>query len=120
MKPFFLFLSLIILCSSCTNDQLPEPVEADCPTVITYDVEIKPIIDNSCAYSGCHVSGFGSGDFTNYASLEGLLTAGTFENRVIIERNMPPSYAPDDKPKMLTDEELDLMKCWMEGGYPEN
>ncbi len=119
----YLFLSL----QACTNDELPEPSAPSCntTTTVTYEGEIKAIIDNSCAYAGCHISGFSSGDFTTYDGIEGFTTSGSFMDRVITQREdpnsgMPPNYAVDDRPKDLTDEELLLVECWIDGGYLEN
>ncbi|MFT7451313.1 MAG: hypothetical protein ACI9VN_002037, partial [Patescibacteria group bacterium] len=113
-------LFLLITFASCTNDQLPEPAVIDCPTAITYIADIKAIIDNSCSYAGCHVSGFGSGDFTSFSSMQGAISSGAFEQRVIEQKNMPPSNAPDGRPTELTAEELELVRCWIKGGYLEN
>jgi len=119
-RPLLFSLFCLLAFSSCTNDQLPEPEEVDCPTPITYTAEIKAIIDISCSYEGCHISGFGSGDYSSYESMQGAINSGTFALRTTELKNMPPSYAPDGKPKELTIEELDLVKCWIEGGYLEN
>ncbi len=120
MKISLFFLLLLIAFASCTNDQLPEPAPVDCPTAITYTANIKAIIDNSCAYAGCHVSGFGSGDFSSFASMQSAINSGSFEQRTIEVKNMPPSYAPDGRPKEFTPEELELVRCWIKGGYLEN
>lgn len=116
----FSLLTLILLTSSCTNDQLPEPVPVDCPTEITYTADIKAIIDNSCSYEGCHVSGFAAGDYSSYSAMQGAINSGSFELRTVELKNMPPSYAPDGKPKEFTTEELELVRCWIKGGYLEN
>lgn len=118
---------LFLMMQSCTNDELPEPSTPTCDTTspTTYDGAIKAIIDNSCAYVGCHVSGFSSGDYTSYDELKPFLDSGSFADRVITQREdansgMPPNYAPEDRPKDLTPEELELVECWIEGGFLEN
>ncbi len=113
--------------ASCTSDQLVEPLPPMlCDSIsVTYDNGVKSIIDASCAYSGCHVSGFGSGDFTSYAGLLPYLNDGNFEDRVITQRNdgaigMPPDYAPAPMPIDLTPGQLDTIQCWLNAGYPQN
>jgi hypothetical protein len=32
---------------------------------------------------------------------------------------MPPDYAPEGRPRDLTQEQLDLIECWLDSGYPE-
>jgi len=120
-------LSLILLACllgtflACTNDELPEPEPAVCNNeVITYDMHIKEIIDLTCAYDGCHIAGFSSGDFTSYAELQPFIDAGIIETRAVVEQNMPPSNVPAGMPAELTDEQLELLQCWIDGGYLEN
>ena len=126
---FTVFLSLLIgtlFLSNCTDDKLPEPIPPSfCDTTVTsYNLNIKPIIDNNCAYSGCHLdSPIAPGNFSSYTGLEIFLS--TFEERVIIEKDdeehgMPPFYAPAGRPQDLTEEELELITCWVEAGYPED
>ena len=109
---------------ACTSDQLPEPMMSDCGTEVpTYTNDIKPIIDASCAYSGCHLDS-APGQYDSYAGLLANLESNKFRQRVIIERadpsaGMPPNYAPDDRPQDLTEEELTLIECWLDAGFPE-
>lgn len=112
---FFLILIGII---SCAKDKLPAENE-DCTIEVTYQSDIKPIIDKSCAYAGCHVVGFIKGNHTSYTSLKPQLDNGLFKKWVLDERQMPPQYAPADKPKSLTQEEINLINCWVKSGYPE-
>lgn len=119
MKFILPFLLLVFFCSSCTNDQLPAPSLSDCDAVVTYTTDIQAIVENSCAYEGCHISGFGSGDFSSFEGMQGSINSGSFEKRVVEQQDMPPTYAPEGKPKELTTEELELVKCWIENGYQE-
>ncbi|MEL6969069.1 MAG: hypothetical protein AAFZ63_16570 [Bacteroidota bacterium] len=118
------FVCTILLLGACTSDQLPEITAADCSNVeATYGVDIKPIIDGSCAYSGCHLDS-SPGRFDDYAGLLPYLEDNTFRQRVIIEQadpttGMPPNYAPEDRPRDLSLEELILIECWLDAGFPE-
>jgi len=126
MKATIALLPLLFLfISSCTTDELPEPDPTDCagPTP-TYDVEIRPIIEASCAYSGCHLGG-APGVYNSYANLLPDLESGMIRERVINlaadpNSGMRPNYAPADRPQDLTEEQLILFDCWLQGGFPEN
>jgi len=122
--PYFLTLLVCISCTfiACTNDELPKPEPVVCNNeTITYDGHIKAILDLSCAYDGCHIAGFSSGDFTNYASLDPFLaSSGALAGRAITDQDMPPSNVPAGMPEMLTAEQLELLQCWVDGGYLEN
>lgn len=113
-----IYIVIIACLGSCSFDKLEVMVDPlVCDTPVTYTNEAKAIIETNCAYTGCHVSGFASGDFTSYTSMEPMLNQAKFGNRVVTLQNMPPEYATG--PTMLTDEELNIIKCWIENDYAE-
>lgn len=120
----FVFLCLLVFVSSCTSDKLPEPAESNCGTLVpTYNNEIKPIIDQGCAYSGCHLDN-APGQYDTYAGMIAVLENNKFRTRVINERadgtkGMPPDFSPADRPKDLTDQQIELIDCWLQAGFPE-
>lgn len=127
---FFLtiFGSFLLLESACTTDKLPEPEPpAFCDTTrVTYNLQIKEIIDTNCAIPTCHRSGTAApGNYTSYSSMEPFLTETVFKRFVVDLRNdpdlgMPPNWDHNPGPKDLTDQEFDLVTCWIDAGYPEN
>mgnify|MGYP006969374120 CR=1 FL=1 len=130
MQNAIIRIGLLLLMASpftfthCTEDKLPEPIPPGyCDTTFTsYNLNIKPIIDLNCAYSGCHLD-TAPGNFSTYEGISVFFNV--MEERVISlksdeEYGMPPDYAPDGRPKDLTQEEFDLMTCWIEAGFPEN
>lgn len=126
---FFTFCVMcVVLTYSCTYDNLEPPIELPvefCDTIpATYDLNMKALIDATCAYSGCHIAGGSApGDYSTYSGIKPLLDDGKIEDRVIFQKDdpvagMPPDYAMG--PKDLTQTEIDLFTCWLEAGYPEN
>jgi hypothetical protein len=125
-------LSLACLLTACTNDELPAPnPETACDTlsINTYDNGVKAIIEKTCAYAGCHdgSSGIGPGDYTSYQGLLPYLNNGSIFNRVVEQAGnpaigMPPnkSIYEESKQDDLTPEELEIMRCWLLSGFPEN
>lgn len=118
-------LTTIMVLASCTNDKLEDnPIACSINNPATYDVEIVTIINNNCAYSGCHVTGGGApGDYGSYSGLTTAINSGNFKSRVITQREdpnlgMPPNYATG--PMDLSPSELELIQCWIDAGYPEN
>ena len=117
------YVSLMIV-SSCTSDVLPEPVVLPCDGDIpTYESNVREIIEQTCAYSGCHLGG-APGIYDSYQGLVSDLESGLFRQRVIDVRDdatigMPPNYAPQDRPEDLTEEELMIITCWLDAGFPE-
>ncbi len=118
-----LFAILAIAVVSCKHDPIiPDPIPFCEQASPTYLDSIKAIVDLSCSYTGCHSAGAGIGDFTTYNGMLSRLDNGKIEERVIDMKDdatigMPPSYASG--PKDLTDEQIELFKCWFESGYPE-
>jgi len=125
----FITLFAIISYLSCKTDKLPEPsttvVECAMDSV-TYDLKMKAIVDTYCAVSGCHVpGGDGPGDYTTYASLSPFLTKASFETSVIDLKDdpingMPPNWDANPAPHDFTEEDYELVVCWIQNGYPEN
>jgi len=113
---------------ACNTDKLEEPKpNDDCINYdATYDGEIQSIVDINCAHSACHVSGGGApGDFTTYNGMSSYFNDGGIRESVVVLRNdtehgMPPNWDTNDGPKDLTDEEFEIMQCWINTGYPEN
>jgi hypothetical protein len=110
IKPILLGIATVLLFMNCEKKvgktaPLPAPAPANLCDSIKFNKHIKPIITNNCAKSGCHVSGFGSGDFTTYAGLNLKVTNGKFKLRVFDSPNnpMPPSG-------MLAQAQLDSIK----------
>jgi hypothetical protein len=100
----------MILLASCKDDM----DDLDCSTIASaYNADIKPIITNNCATAGCHVTGSAQGDFSTYNGIKTAADNGKLEQRVIHDKNMPPSGPlPLDHRKKI--------KCWLEAGAHNN
>ncbi|MDO9000816.1 MAG: hypothetical protein Q7W45_13695 [Bacteroidota bacterium] len=119
-KISFLFsgLFLIFLVAGCekkVGKTAPVVAAAFTCDSIKYASHIQPIITKNCAISGCHISGFSSGDFTSYAGLNTKVVPGKFKLRVFDSPNnpMPPSG-------QLPQAQLDSIKCWLDRGAPND
>lgn len=112
-------LAGLLVISGCLVDKgdLVDPVSQDfCDSIqVTYDDTIKALIDQSCAFTGCHASGFQSGDFTSYSSMSAY---GALDGRMaarVIDEN--PSSMPPGNP--LPDSVKAIFQCWINDGYPQ-
>lgn len=120
----FYCLCFVLLTVACTKDALPQPEPSLCGNEsLNYEDDIRPIIEASCAYPGCHL-GEAPGIYTSYAGVELDIERGLFRLRTIELRSdpavgMPPDYAPEGRPKNLTEAELNLIECWLDAGYPQ-
>ena len=109
----FALASMVII--ACSKDKLDEDSLA-CPDPIDYQ-DVRVLVSNSCGYSGCH-NGIDRGEnYNNFAGLESFLISGNFSSRVLSARDMPPSNASGVT--FLTDEEIDLLRCWEQNDFSE-
>jgi len=90
----------------------------------SYDETIKEIIDTNCAYGVCHNGSPGvPGDYSSFDGLGLDIESGSFFQRVVVIRDDPVQGMPPDRaegPGDLTEEEFQLILCWVENGYPES
>lgn len=83
-------------------------------TAVSFSEDIFPIIQGNCATTGCHVAGGSApGIFSNYAGVMDKVNNGSFENRVLVQRDMPPNGS-------LTDCQINLIQAWLNAGSPDN
>jgi hypothetical protein len=117
-----IFIVMIALLSNCDKKvgKVPVTTAPTTPTVgqcdsITFAKHIKPIINSNCAIPGCHTAGYVNGDFTTYAGLETKVTSGKFKLRVF---DSPGDPMPASG--MLPQSQLNIIKCWLDKGHPNN
>jgi len=121
---FLAVCCVLFLVAACTADELPEPVALPCDGVMpTYEADVREIVERTCAYSGCHLGG-APGIYDSYAGLLPDLESGLFRQRVIDRKDdpvfgMPPNYAPADREVDLTADEIMIITCWLDAGFPE-
>ncbi len=117
MEKISITLFFIFFLVSCSKDKLAPP-DFSCDPQPTYNSDVDNIINSSCAYAGCHDGSSAPGNFGSYATLSGFLSPTLFERRALVLRDMPPQEATG--PTSLTEEQIQILSCWVEDGYPEN
>jgi len=113
----FLLIVIAVSFFSCVKDIGPLPVPKSvtfCDSLnMKWSTDIQPIIQANCAISGCHSAGAYIGDFTAYAGVKAKADNGSLNNRVIIQKNMPPSGP-------LPDSLIQKIDCWIQKGAQNN
>ena len=104
------FLLVFIVLQSCKDKKLEPTCNGGTPT---YDNGISEIINAECTNSLCHGPGSSQATFTSYAGLSLAISNGNFNKKVLVDQTMPRN-------SFLTQDQLDLIKCWVDNGYPEN
>lgn len=86
----------------------------DCSTIAAkYSDNVSPLIISKCATATCHDPATASGGLVlqNYAQVKDVLNR--IQSRVIVEKTMPPTGP-------LSPAEINILKCWIESGAPNN
>jgi hypothetical protein len=103
-----IYALLFTVLIACNNEEQLD----DCNITYSYETDVKSIISLKCGSAGCHNSEFG-GDFSTYEGVYEKVNSGTFYTE-LDEGTMPPISKPQ-----LTDEELNVLKCWSLNGGKE-
>ena len=115
-KYFFL---LMIILAACSKEKSPYANTPDCDFSRLYYVgDIKPIIDNNCAYSGCHSKNYGANnfDFTTYDGVK----KGIGDIAIRIQKNVSsPLFMPQNK-RVLDSCSYTKLRAWIDIGAPYN
>jgi hypothetical protein len=110
-------LVAVVAFASCNKDSGNNTY--DCTGVTsTYTTDVKPLVDNSCAFSGCHnaasaASGF---DLSTYGSVKNAAASAKFMGSM--EHNSRYEAMPRGGTK-LSDANLKLIGCWINNGMPQ-
>lgn len=116
LKIFTASLLISLVSTSCefnSEEELYGP-EPEPPVEVSYSADVEPIIQMSCATTACHTQGgFANGIFDDYDGVKAKVDNGSFHQRVLVDKDMPPGGS-------LSDEELAILKAWLDDGAPNN
>jgi hypothetical protein len=112
---FVLLLGAIV---GCTKDKALAVQVNDCEVEVSYNDQIKPLIQQSCATNlgpgtGCHDAWI-----FEYENLEAPISSGTFWN--VIETRYMPIIPNNFGIEELTEDEMELFRCWIKQGALNN
>ena len=110
-------LFIILAFASCHKDKTL--VSGSCGMEISYTTDVIPIIQSSCMTNlgpgtGCHDSWI-----TEYSNIVNYINNESWQNEIWTAYTMPKfpnNFAIDS----LTADEIQIMKCWVDQGFPEN
>lgn len=107
---FTFILGVFFLVTSCLNnveEEIQEPVSDLCDN-ITFSVNVKPILDSNCIQ--CHSAG---GNFPNLTDINIVIQNANRIKSEVVSREMPKNGS-------LTQEEIDIISCWVDAGAINN
>lgn len=108
--------SLLVILFACKKDAVDT---IDCGGINpTYSADIKPILDASCAKSGCHdaITQQDGKNFSTYAGALAVSQTPEFLGAIQHKSGFVPM--PFDGPK-LPDDQVELLTCWAQNGSPQ-
>ncbi|MGK7392406.1 MAG: hypothetical protein ACNS60_18775 [Candidatus Cyclobacteriaceae bacterium M2_1C_046] len=80
---------------------------------VSYDTQVKPILINNCAISGCH-------DGSNGASRNWTVFSNVQDKAENIKTRTSNGTMPPEGNGTLTQEQIDLIACWVDDGALNN
>jgi hypothetical protein len=81
-------------------------------TGVGYSNEIQPLLSTTCNFASCHGAGTGSRDWTTFANVKA--SASNIKSRTG-NGSMPIGSGPK-----LTQQQINLIACWVDDGAPNN
>lgn len=105
-----------VFISSCVYDKaelITVPPVSACDTISPkFSTDVQPLITSRCATYECHDLSFSGGyAFFEYADIKAAIDK--IQQQVIVLKLMPKDGA-------LTEDEINIIKCWIESGAPDN
>jgi mono/diheme cytochrome c family protein len=124
-----LLVLFIAACKHTTDFFIPETKDGPCdPNIVYFENDIKPLLNSSCAYSGCHDANTAA-DGVILDTYENIIATGDIENRkppedsklyeTITETNAGDVMPPPPNSK-LTSEQIALIRKWIVQGAKNN
>lgn len=111
---YILSASLLISCSKDKSSGGSTPFTVNCATVTNkaFAADVSPIIQSSCAISGCHASGStnGPGELTSHAQI----SAAASNIRSAVSTGRMPQTGT------LSSAQKSSIICWIDSGAPNN
>jgi hypothetical protein len=109
------FVFLVYFFASCTYHDLNNLADAPeepfvCDPETSWQNDILPIMETSCAGAGCH-DGISRRDWTDYDEVKRYATA-------IKQRTQDRSMPFDGPP--LPQDQINIIACWVDAGAPDN
>ncbi len=112
--------AVVVLISACAKDKVQlveEPVSnTECSSTISYNSQVRPIIELNCATSGCHdASTSGGYQFLTYADVS--------QHAEIIRKTIKHEAGVQIMPKglpKLNDSLIKTFDCWITQGTLNN
>ena len=109
---FSVFLFIVLF--GCSKDDEKITGVACDGSNLAYNTGISTIINANCTNSSCHGGNSPHGNFTTYGGMQAVISNGAFNNHVLVKQDMPKGSA------VLTQSQLNKLKCWVDNGFPEN
>ncbi len=110
-------LSTTLILTACRKEKAPfTPVSSDCPNTISFQTQIKTLMDNNCSTSGCHdATGQAGYVLTNHSQVS------LHANQIlkVIRHEAGVENMPQGAPK-LADSLIQQFSCWINQGKPNN
>ena len=111
-----IFSLLLVMSAKCTSEDIERDECIENPDV-SFEFDIKPILETSCLKAGCH--GDVNSDVPSYLDWSVFANVQQYATQIKIQttnKNMPADIAPEGLPQ----EQIKLIACWVNQGANNN
>lgn len=101
---------------ACVSHDFSTYTPCDEDEEVSFQLDVKPIIESKCAISGCHDGNNGIPNWNDFATFQEEARNGSVKN-FVINRIMPKAESPAGP---LSQEQINTIACWIDHGALDN
>jgi hypothetical protein len=115
---FYVFLIVVIAFAteSCVSHDFPTYTPCEEAAVVSFQLDVKPIVESKCAIDGCHNGTTDLPNWNEFATFQDHSRNGSVKD-FVIHRIMPHSSSPQGP---LSQEQINTIACWIDHGALDN
>lgn len=117
IKSLFLIAGLLTIVYSCDKEVIEDPFTCNTDNV-TYDARASAFLNESCALSGCHLTGDNLPTLDNYEDAAAASLLPSFLGAINHQDGFKPMPYPEGSSK-LDDCTIMILTAWVEDGSPQ-
>jgi hypothetical protein len=119
-KPALLIILFLVgvafVQKSCVSHDFPTYVPCDNSVIVSFENDVRPIIQTKCAIEGCHNGGTTLPNWNDFSTFQDHARNGSVKN-FVIHRIMPRAESTQGP---LSQDQINTIACWIDQGAIDN
>lgn len=109
-------IGVAFILKSCVSHDFPSYIPCDNSVTVSFENDVKPIIEAKCAISGCHNGSTQLPNWNDFATFQDHARNGSVKN-FVVNRIMPKAESPQGP---LSQDQINTIACWIDQGAIDN